>query len=328
MGAKCLARQKERLQQEQYAESVRKQHEEIKEQYVETLHEHGMDFEEDSPQPPEEKRLRTTASLSEPQTALVNVEGQTAHREADRSARRMHVQTHPEPQPNRHAQVSESQLDMARHPRLQAKYRKATEEITYLKNECQKYADMYNQLDMQANNLWSEHQNARQRLEILNQEVTAHKTQIKAMEHDNEQLRGYIATMRSAQDPICDEDHYVRGFEGLRRNIDSWVAKQYKLNSKQALRDSCAYEIVELISRLGEHGAKAGNTLQGGKYSIRSLYRERRTRIPLIRHIIAIHLFHEIFYPFAFGLPAESDHYSKSLEQGILHESRIHLWHN
>lgn len=172
-----------------------------------------------------------------------------------------------------------------------------------------------------ANALSNEVQKLQQHCDLVEKKLLGFQERCEALENDNEQLRAYIATMRNAQGPILDEGYYSRGFDGLRREIDSWVAKQYKKNANQSLSDDAPSVIVRIVSLFGDHGLACSHFLQSEEYSIQMLYNERRTRIPLIRHVIAIILFDQVFDRFAFGLTRDSSDYTQSIEDSILQQS-------
>jgi hypothetical protein len=122
------------------------------------------------------------------------------------------------------------------------------------------------------------------------------------LEKDNEELRGYIAEMRSAQGPVHDDGYYVQTADRLNLQIQSWVARNSKTISDPYIPDNLAREVFKFVERLGENGKKSLQSLTSDHSSLQMLYKYSRSRIAVIRHIIALFLFQSIFHPFAVGL--------------------------
>lgn len=138
-----------------------------------------------------------------------------------------------------------------------------------------------------------------------------------ALEKDNEELRAYIATMRSAQGPIHDDGYYVQGVERLNYQIQSWVVKITKSISDTRLSYNTPDKIIKALENLGENGEETVEILKSGRTSLQRLYEQPRTRIALIRHVIALFFYDRIFYPFAFGLEEEQSDQLWDIQDGI-----------
>jgi hypothetical protein len=135
---------------------------------------------------------------------------------------------------------------------------------------------------------------------------------------DNEQLRTYIVEMENGRGPGREENYYIRGFEELRGEIEMWIAKHSKANQLRELPKESQKCILELVAQLpGGHGAISSRYFSEGAYNIGTLYRNRRSCIVLIRHVVALCLFTQVFEPFAFGLPQRFSDELKRLQRSI-----------
>jgi hypothetical protein len=138
-----------------------------------------------------------------------------------------------------------------------------------------------------------------------------------ALEKDNEELRAYIATMRSAQGPIHDDGYYVQGIERLNYQIQSWVVKMTKSVSNTQISYYNAESILKGLEELGDNGEETLDMLRSGNTSLQKLYSQPRTRIALVRHVIALFFFDRIFDPFAFGLDEDKSELLWDIQDGI-----------
>lgn len=142
---------------------------------------------------------------------------------------------------------------------------------------------------------------------------------------DNGQLRTYIVDMEKGRGPLHDEEYYIQRFEELRGGIESWIAKHAKANSRQALSEQAQVEVLGILAKLGPYGAISSRFLNAESHDIQSLYGNRRSCIALIRHVVALFLFTEVFEQFAFGLPSSFSDELKWMKldiftRGILNE--------
>lgn len=134
---------------------------------------------------------------------------------------------------------------------------------------------------------------------------------------DNEVLREYITSMSKAQQPIRGEDYYIQLFEELRGAIQSWMAKNSKLNAKEILPEGVGTEVTGLLEKCGVHGVVSAKKLGG---EIRELWANRTTRVPLLRHIAAVFLFETVFDRFAFGHDRAASEYMKWIEGDLFRQ--------
>jgi hypothetical protein len=137
------------------------------------------------------------------------------------------------------------------------------------------------------------------------------------IQKDNENLREYITSMSKAQEPIRGEDFYVQSFEELRGHIQSWMAKNSKLNAKEILAEGVQTEVVAFLDKCGPHGIITSKKFGS---QIRELWTSRRTRVPLLRHIVALFLFETVFDRFAFGHDRAASEYLKWIEGDLFRQ--------
>jgi hypothetical protein len=140
------------------------------------------------------------------------------------------------------------------------------------------------------------------------------------IQKDNENLREYITSMSKAQEPIRGEDFYVQSFEELRGHIQSWMAKNSKLNAKEILAEGVQTEVVAFLDKCGPHGIITSKKFGS---QIRDLWTSRRTRVPLLRHIVALFLFETVFDRFAFGHDRAASEYLKWIEGDLFRQGSI-----
>jgi hypothetical protein len=142
-----------------------------------------------------------------------------------------------------------------------------------------------------------------------------------ALEKDNDQLRNQIASMSSAQEPLREEEYYILQFNQIKIDIDSWVAKETRSKPTEPLSDETRNMISSALAGLGRHGSHSADNIMP---QIQMFYGDRRRRIALIRHIIAIVLFEKIFSRFVFGLNHNSSEYLSYIESQIYSSGPTH----
>jgi chromosome segregation ATPase len=116
---------------------------------------------------------------------------------------------------------------------------------------------------------------------------------------DNARLRRDIVNMDNDLNPLREEDFYIQSFREIRTDIESWVVT-HAIDITEALSKNEEQYLLQHLSSVGPKSKTAADFL-GKKSLARSLYKNPRCRIPLIRYIIALFLFDQIFEPFAFG---------------------------
>jgi hypothetical protein len=171
--------------------------------------------------------------------------------------------------------------------------------------------------DLRANNdkLDAEIKTLKAALEVARSATLAEPNSVEPATDNNTRLRTQIvAGTGNMNDILRAEDHYVNQMQQISSSIEDWVAKHVKSSKKMekergyhlpALEDNVVFQIVSKIKLLGDHGRKSAARLNE---TFSEYFKEGISRIALIRHIIALYLFHEVLDRFAFGLePSESN---------------------
>lgn len=139
------------------------------------------------------------------------------------------------------------------------------------------------------------------------------------LDKDNDLLRSQIATMGTAQEPVHEENFYILNFTQINHDIDSWAAKETR-NKPAPFTD----EIVEiLITGIKLIGMLTPHSIETLKFELLHFHEDRRLRIALIRHVIAVVLFCNVLDRFAFGLNRESSEYFKFIESQLYQQGII-----
>jgi hypothetical protein len=131
---------------------------------------------------------------------------------------------------------------------------------------------------------------------------------------DNYLLRSQIVEMNSAQEPLRDEQFYVLEFNQIRIDVESWAAKETRTMPKQYLPEQQSLQLISLLKTYGETGSNAAEWF---RHKDRRFFQERRNQIALIRHLIAVVLFDQVFDRFAFGFERGYSKYFSDVEKLI-----------
>lgn len=135
----------------------------------------------------------------------------------------------------------------------------------------------------------------------LCQEQERQKKEIAHLRQDNEHLRTYIAKTNTDVNPFHDEEYYLQSLQELKSEIEMWIAKHAKANGVEVLSAAEEAGVLEILFASGQCGKNSYDFLNR---DFRGLYGNARSRIPLLRHVVALVLFEQIFEPFAAGLPS------------------------
>jgi hypothetical protein len=204
-------------------------------------------------------------------------------------------------------------------------------EIRRLKKDKQKLFDELKKLEHQYESLWHDHNGARQVAreferqcrEALGVSQLATEQRARAfercqiLEKDNDALRSQIASMSSAQQPVHDEDYYILQFDEVKNDVERWAVTQSRDNTPALFLDGNAKAVIEQLASLGKNGNLSAQSL---KTHLFAFYKDRRTRIALIRHVVGLFLFNEIFDKFAMGM--KSSDFFKWIEVDLFTQGR------
>lgn len=159
---------------------------------------------------------------------------------------------------------------------------------------------------------------AKQTNDQLTDENNGLKAEIGLLRVDNESLRKHIVHMeKSDVNPLRDEDHYIQNFCELKSELETWIAKHAKSNAAPALTPAQEDWLLKVLSGLGPCG-KASSDFMAPNHAALNWYGNARSRIQLIRHIVAVYIFERILEPFAAGLNQGFSEALKWIEKDIL----------
>jgi len=158
-----------------------------------------------------------------------------------------------------------------------------------------------------------------QRINSLKGEQERLKSDIEVVQAHNERLRTHIFRNESDLNPNRSEDFYIQNFEGLKGEVENWIAKHAKasLRLSPTLSAENETEVLNVLGILGIAGKESSKVL-GETDALRKQYRDLRSRIILIRHIVAVFLFDQIFHPMMAGLVPCLDEALIWMEKDIL----------
>ena len=168
-----------------------------------------------------------------------------------------------------------------------------------------------NEVQEDRDNLLQEQHALKTSLDVLskaNEATQVHngelKEEVEFLRLDNERLRTYIATRESDLNPVHPENFYVQSFQALKGEIEMWIAKQAKANLTTPLLYEDEAKLLETLATLGFYSRASSEILR--TQNLRKTWcTNAGLRIQLIRHIVAVFLFDQIFTSFAIGLSPE-----------------------
>lgn len=135
-------------------------------------------------------------------------------------------------------------------------------------------------------------------------------------EKDNQSLRVYIKSIKTAQTQLRTDTHYADGLQGLNRQIQEWVANIFiGIPKKQKLTERAGAELLGILSEIVPYGNTTAVLL---KQNITKAYEEPHKRVAVARHIFALYLWERVFTPFAFGLSREESTKYRRIEQNMI----------
>jgi hypothetical protein len=152
------------------------------------------------------------------------------------------------------------------------------------------------------------------KLDQTHQQLIKESNARTALAKDNRLLRSQITEMSSAQEPLREEQYYILEFTQIRMDIESWAAKETRNMPKQTLSEQECAQLVQSLSACGETGINAAEWFQRRD---RRGWQDRRSRICLIRHFVAVVLFGHVFERFAFSFDRTWSKYFSDMEKLI-----------
>lgn len=139
------------------------------------------------------------------------------------------------------------------------------------------------------------------------------------LDKDNDILRSRIATMCTAEEPVHEENFYALKFIQINHDIESWTAKE----TREKPAPLTAENLETVISGVNVLGSLTPSSIETLKVELLHFHEDRRLRIALIRHIIAVLLFDGILDRYAYGLNRQSSNYFKFIESHICNRGTV-----
>lgn len=195
--------------------------------------------------------------------------------------------------------------------RLDSRCSNLSETKIRLENQNYKLVTNLNHSDRQHNNTKNEFEGYMRRAEGKERALM---DRCKAIEGDNDGLRELINSKSRPQEPTHAEDFYIQSFDDLKSGIIDFIAKHSKQNSKETLTPATQ---TKILSAIAEFGVTGQATAQFLKLHLLPLYTSRQFRIHLLRHIVAIYLFDQIFNRFAYPVTPETSDYLRRIEDNL-----------
>jgi polyhydroxyalkanoate synthesis regulator phasin len=121
---------------------------------------------------------------------------------------------------------------------------------------------------------------------------------------DNESLRAQILGMLRPPGPVHDDGHYRQQLDLLNERIQGWVAAAFKAPSREPLPESSVHAVSEFLSRY-DYGRSLLAAMAESNHTINHFYERPVRRVALVRYIMALILWQDIFSPYCFGISVE-----------------------
>jgi hypothetical protein len=189
--------------------------------------------------------------------------------------------------------------------------RTKTDFETELEQQIAALSKQKNEVQEERDNLLQEQHALKTSLDVLskaNEATQMHnrelKEEVEFLRLDNEKLRTYIATRESDLNPVHPENFYVQSYQALKGEIEMWIAKQAKVNLTTPLLYEDEAKLLETLATLGFYSRASSEILRLQNLG-KTWCTNAGLRIQLLRHIVAVFLFDQIFSSFAIGLSPE-----------------------
>ena len=192
--------------------------------------------------------------------------------------------------------------------------REAIEQYNDLLSEYNRLLDSHKAAESAAATTTRQLRDLRVDLDLAKQRLAEESNTRLALTKDNHLLRSQITEMSIAQEPLREEQYYILEFTQLRMDIESWAARETRNMTNQMPSDQEYAQILQVLRNCGETGTNAAEWFQRIH---RKTWQDRRSKIGLIRHFVAVVLFDHVFERFAFGFDRGWSKYFTEMEKLI-----------
>jgi len=131
---------------------------------------------------------------------------------------------------------------------------------------------------------------------------------------DNALLRSEIVEMTRAREPLREESFFIGQFNEMSADIESWAARETRRAPLEKIPKPDMAKLGAEFPKYGPHGIETAKwfSKQNSKF-----VQDRRNRIALIRHSLAIVLLDRILDLFIFGFPRDLSNNFAGVEKWI-----------
>jgi len=127
----------------------------------------------------------------------------------------------------------------------------------------------------------------------------------------------YIANLNRAQEAVHQDSTYIEQLDTLNHFTQSSLASMFKWSCEHELSEEAAHNVCAFLNEIEPYGKSTLDILTRYGVTISDLHEDSTTRIILIRHIIALFLWKNVFRPFVFGLDENLSRNMRTLENNI-----------
>jgi hypothetical protein len=131
---------------------------------------------------------------------------------------------------------------------------------------------------------------------------------------DNTLLRSEIVEMTRAREPLREESFFVGQFNEIAADIESWAARETRKAKLEKLSKKETGLLKIEFPKYGPYGVESGKWF--GKQSS-EFATDRRNRIALIRHAVAVVLVDRVFDRYIFAFSREFTWFFSEMEMSI-----------
>lgn len=142
------------------------------------------------------------------------------------------------------------------------------------------------------------------------------------LRQDNNTLRAHIANILQSPDQLREDSSYSRPLNSLNQKIQGWVPKVFRARNTEGLSEDARSRLLRFLNnpRYDPYGS-ATAALLSNRARLDDIFHTPRKRMILVRHIIALHLWRDVFQPFIFG----HDYSKCTVEEDIFRRHSITL---
>lgn len=122
------------------------------------------------------------------------------------------------------------------------------------------------------------------------------------LRRDNNSLRAHLASILKPPGQLREDACYLRPLNTLNQAIQGWVPKVFRTYNSEELPEKSKAHLLQVFnnSHYDPYGKSTASFLSN-RPLLDNILQNPRKRMVLVRHIIALHLWRDVFEPFTFG---------------------------